>query len=83
MSDAMAAIEMPRYQSKKKVWALEVASIEGNTLVFADVRYAPRTVDDAVLVRYRPVPGDFYVQYDDGYESISPRKPFVEGYDKI
>lgn len=77
------AIEMPRYQSKKKVWALEVSSIEGNTITFADSRYAPRTVAPEVLIRYRPMPGDFYVQYADGYESISPRQPFVEGYDKI
>jgi hypothetical protein len=30
--------------------------------------------------RYAPVAGDFWVVYDDGYESISPRAAFLAGY---
>lgn len=39
-------------------------------------RYAPE-----MTARYVPVVGDFWVVYsDDGYESISPSKAFINGY---
>lgn len=97
MSD-QASMEMPRYQSHKKVWALEikmcsmapsgpsndeVAEHPGHTMTFVDQNYAPKTIPQSVVARYYPVPGDFYVVYDDGYESISPRQPFLDGYTKL
>lgn len=30
--------------------------------------------------RYEPGVGDFWVVYEDGYQSISPRRAFLEGY---
>ena len=33
--------------------------------------------------RYMPKPGDYFVVYDDGYESYSPAKAFEEGYTRI
>jgi hypothetical protein len=33
-----------------------------------------------MTVRYTPVAGDFWIVYPDGYQSLSPRKAFVEGY---
>ena len=79
-----ASIEMPRYVSHKKVWALEIASIEEaaykRRLIFKDKGYAPIYAEDEMFSRYRPVPGDFYVVYADGYKSFSPRKAFLEGY---
>lgn len=78
-----AAIEMPRYLSKKKVWALEIESLDGNVVTPADKGYAPIEMKPEVFTRYQPVPGDFLVQYEDGYWSVSPRKPFLEGYDRI
>lgn len=33
--------------------------------------------------RYVPVSGDYYVVYDDGYASISPRQAFEEGYHRL
>lgn len=74
------AIEMPRYQSHKKVWALKIASIDGHTLHFGDVRYGPRTVDASLFSRGTPNPGDYLVVYDDNYMSFSPAKAFEEGY---
>jgi hypothetical protein len=35
---------------------------------------------DDVITRYLPVVGDYFVQYQDGYLSFSPRKAFEEGY---
>jgi len=81
--DGIGAIQMPRYQSHKKVWALKIASVEGYTLTFAEPGYAPIRVDEQLFGRYTPVVGDYYVTYDDGYKSISPAKAFEEGYTRI
>lgn len=82
-----AAMEMPRYVSHKKVWALEIATINRMvpgkvTLSFAEKGYAPLTLDEAdpLFARYSPIQRDFYVVYNDGYRSLSPRKAFIEGY---
>jgi len=81
--DTNPAREMPRYQSHKKVWALKIASVNGHRLTFADEGYAPLLVDAPMFARYTPVPGDYYVVYDDGYKSISPAKAFEEGYTRL
>jgi hypothetical protein len=86
--DAPAAqMEMPRYVSHKRVWALEIATINRMTpgkvvLSFRDKGYTPMTLneDDPLFARYAPIQGDFYVVYADGYKSLSPRKAFIEGY---
>lgn len=79
--------EMPRYVSHKKVWALQIATINRTvpgkvTLSFVDEGYAPITFDEAdpMFLRYSPIQRDFYVVYQDGYQSLSPQKAFVEGY---
>lgn len=76
--------DMPLYQSHKKVRALEIKLVRpafGNWILeFAEPGHPPRVVKAQVVARYMPVPGDFYVVYDDGYESISPRQPFLDGY---
>jgi hypothetical protein len=80
-----ASMEMPRYVSHKKVWALEIAAIgeplNGHrSLAFRDKGYAGKSVREEMFSRYVPVPGDFYVVYVDGYQSFSPRIAFLEGY---
>jgi hypothetical protein len=90
--------EMPRYQCHKKVWALKIQNITRHaypeetpieesapslTLTFADPGYAPMEIDHKMITRYMPVPGDYYVVYDDGYKSFSPAKAFEEGYTRI
>ncbi len=89
---------MPRYQCHKQVYALKIATIERHvypeetpiaesapslTLTFTEPRYAPMEVDHNMIARYMPVPGDYYVVYDDGYKSFSPAKAFEEGYTRI
>lgn len=80
---AGASIEMPRYRSHKEVWALKIETVNGHRLTFADPGYAPILCDAAMFSRYTPVPGDYYVQYDDGYKSFSPAKAFNEGYTRL
>src|SRR3972149_1187146 len=75
--------EMPRYRSHKQVWALEIATVNGHKLTFAHAHYAPIMCDAGMFSRYTPVPGDYYVVYDDGYKSFSPAKAFKEGYTLI
>jgi hypothetical protein len=81
--DSGASMEMPRYRSHKQVWALEIHTVVGRYLTFRDAGYAGIMCPEPMFSRYTPVPGDFYVVYDDGYKSFSPRKAFVEGYTKI
>lgn len=83
--------QMPRYRCHKEVWALEILDInpvpEGWRLSFVDKEYATRLVsrewfnkharDDEDLV------GGYFVVYQDGYESWSPRQAFLSGYTLI
>ena len=82
-------IQMPQFQSHKKVWALQIKEVlrepdgEVVTLHFIDSSYAPRKVTYEVISRYWPKEGDYYLVYEDGYQSVSPRKAFEEGYTKL
>lgn len=78
---------MPSYKSHKTVRALEISAIGDllhgyRSLAFCEAGFAGKTVPENMFSRYTPVPGDFYVVYDDGYQSFSPRKAFVEGYQR-
>lgn len=80
--------KMPAYECHKTVHALEIANVghymtsaEGKLvrkLTFTDG--TAREVTDDVFRRYIPTPGDFYVVYENGYESFSPRDQFLGGY---
>jgi hypothetical protein len=84
--------KLPVYISHKKVRALEIRSIGHYSqkpdpgaelmreIVFADPAFRPIDVPAEMFARYTPMPGDYYVVYDDGYASFSPRKAFLEGY---
>lgn len=79
--------DLPLYQSHKKVRALQLASIEdaldGVRLSFSEPGYDPIGVDFKLVHRYRPVPGDYYVVYEDGYASFSPKAAFEAGYTRL
>lgn len=83
MSDTMRAL--PQYQCHKKVWALEIESvdIEHGILHFVDKRYAWAQKDQSWLAKHRPEAGWYWVQYDSGYESASPKEEFEGGYTLI
>lgn len=81
-----AQMEMPRYVSHKKVWALEIETVSVGApyrMKPADKGYAEITLPAEMWARYQPVSGDFYVVYADGYKSFSPRKAFLEGYKPV
>lgn len=81
------AIQMPRYQSHKKVWALKIKEthqLENEyALHFEHQSYAPRIVERAWFSRHEPKAGGYFVVYDDGYESYSPAEAFEGGYTLI
>jgi hypothetical protein len=80
-----ASMEMPRYVSHKKVWALKIKSVLpdewGVGLQFEDSRYAVRAfTNDQLKGKPTPADGMYFVSYEDGYFSFSPAKAFEEGY---
>lgn len=82
--------QLPLYVCHKKVRALEIRSIGHYStdqneklrrqVTFADPAFLPIDVPGEMFARYTPMPGDYYVVYEDGYASFSPRKAFLEGY---
>lgn len=81
--------DLPLYASHKVLRAAEIRGIEIGTLSCALTVVYPSeegivirriAVPDEFFFRKRPLAGDFYVEYEDGYQSWSPRKNFLEGY---
>lgn len=73
------------YQSTKIVKAGEITEVvaAGCYVKEANGDGVLRIFEDGMTARYTPVVGDFWIVYPDGYESLSPRKAFVEGYDPL
>ena len=93
-----AMVELPKYQSHKKVWALKIKDIEFDTkenketdggaiITPVEEGYAPIKVDHSFVMRIKPEDDaedrGYYVVYEDGYKSWSPTKAFENGYTKI
>lgn len=80
----MDSPKVPQYLCHKKVWALKISHIEddgvGSVVMHFQDGYAPRPAAESLFARYMPVEGDYWVMYEDGYESISPAKSFEDGY---
>jgi hypothetical protein len=85
--------ELPLYACHKKVRALEIRAIGHyapdaagklrREIHFKDAGFPSIWVEGELFTRYVPLPGDFYVVYEDGYTSFSPRKAFMEGYSLV
>src|SRR5258706_15977425 len=81
---------LPRWKCHKIVRAAPIRAIypadhEVGWMIYLDGGPEPPGfpaiyVKPPIFSRYMPVPGDYFVVYDDGYESVSPRKAFEEGY---
>ena len=86
MSDTTPGIPvaalLPTWQSHKTVRAQKIREVKED-LIYLDGPYGPVQAATNMFSRYMPVPGDYYVVYDDGYASISPAKAFEEGYHKL
>ena len=87
MSDQM---EMPKYQSHKKVWALKIKQVcvswgfegpfEGH-LVPEDSRYGNIPISEEYYkINPKLAAGGYYVVYEGGYTSYSPAEAFEAGY---
>ena len=91
-------IEMPKYQSHKKVWALKIKNIvfdsdvanetnretDGSAIITPEKEeYAPFKVDSEYCHKHKPQTGGYYVMYDGGYKSWSPADVFESGYTLI
>lgn len=81
----------PRYKSHKVVKAAPIFEYQYLGAASSRVRITVAINGDAIpidlpiatLSRYVPQPGDYLVEYDDGYVSISPKKAFEDGYTKV
>jgi hypothetical protein len=73
---------MTQYQSIKRVLAGRIREVveAGCYVEYTDGTAVLRAYDPNMTARYTPVPGDYWVIYDDGYQSISPRAQFEAGY---
>jgi hypothetical protein len=80
---------MPSYRCHKVVKAAEITVAYPST---GEIHIHYRDADGAdknfilkgkqeLMARKAPRPGDFYVVYDNGYDAVSPRKEFLDGYD--
>lgn len=74
-------MELPQYRCHKVVGALQIANVgDDGAVSFVDERYRPVVCDEKMFARFRPSRGDFFVVYEDGYRSFSPRQAFLDGY---
>jgi len=95
MSEATspAAIELPKYQCHKQVWALKIKSVERTPpfhesgpkwiITPEDPAYAPFDVSVDYYYKHDPRPGGYWVKYVDGYQSFSPQEAFENWYTRI
>jgi hypothetical protein len=81
---------MPLYRSHKQVRALEIKEVQRDDesmrvrLIFVDSEHPLNFIpNDPIFARYKPQPGDFFVVYEDGYQSFSPAQAFREGYTRV
>jgi len=80
--------ELPRYRCHKEVWAVKIKAIKNNPeegwqIIPADEGYPAIHVPYSYMEKHNPVPGGYYVVYEDGYESWSPAEAFEAGYTRI
>lgn len=83
--------KLKRWRSHKVVHAAKIIGVGGLdvdgclaiTIQLADGSTAGVDLEAKMIGRYMPGIGDYYVVYEDGYASISPRLAFEEGYDAL
>ena len=73
---------LAQYQSIKRVLAGKIMEVvdAGCYVQNADGTSVLRLYARNMTARYTPVVGDWWVVYEDGYQSLSPAKMFEEGY---
>ena len=73
---------LQQFQSIKRVLAGEITEIveAGCYVREADGTAILRLFPPNMTSRYTPAVGDYWVVYEDGYQSLSPRAAFLAGY---
>lgn len=76
---------MEGFQSHKRVLAGEITEVvpAGCYVKQADGTAVLRHYQPGMTARYQPQVGDFWIVYEGGYQSISPRQEFLGGYAAI
>jgi hypothetical protein len=70
----MTKVKLPQYQSIKIVEAAEIAKIEGQTMLLSFRKHVAKVeVDQTYLDKHQPQVGGYFVRYENGYESYSPK----------
>jgi len=84
---AVNPTDLPLWQCHKVVHAAQITAIgysnnrERALLVFDGVQRVE--VAEAWMIKHSPRVGGYYVLYDDGYDSFSPRAAFEAGYTRM
>lgn len=78
-------VDIPLYRSHKIVAAAPIIEFDIHrlTLDIGDGERGLAVIEPDMFARYTPVPGDYFVQYEDGYCSISPKDAFEAGYSAV
>ena len=81
---------MQLYQSHKKVRAAQIVHIDHTRLLLdggldedGKAIVKPIMVSLDFIEKHKPKSGDYLVQYEDGYQSVSPAAAFESGYTPI
>lgn len=59
---------------------LEPGIADGGLMCPEDPAYTPIQFDAKFMAKHNPKAGDYFVQYEDGYTSVSPANAFESGY---
>ena len=93
--DNSVQVQLPRWKCHKEVYAdriREIQEMDANSERASHDDSGLRWILDCaafivvtndLIARGQPQVGDYFVQYDDGYLSWSPAKPFEDGYTRI
>ena len=95
MNDGMQGkiqVALPKWRSHKVVYGDKITEIRhgaadvnseftGDSWLLECSALIPET--NSLVARGAPSVGDYYVQYEDGYQSWSPAKAFEEGYTRV
>lgn len=81
VDSAGRALILPKWKCHKVVSAASIMDYQANTIMLETGDVV--TAANGMFARYTPQPGDYYVVYEDGYASISPKKAFEDGYTRM
>lgn len=88
MNASHQGVGLKLYRCHKEVAAMKIEHVILKATIAAGCRLQFKTgteitCDGDYLLKHNPLPGGYYVRYEDGYESFSPAGPFEKGYSEI